>query len=217
MKQTAKKLVALVLVLTMALITPVGAQAASVVKEETDYVICYPQTDAFNNTQQIKFSEKAKITSAKSSKKSVATVGVKKVDGGYIAYVNAKKVGKTTVTYKIKGVTHTQKVIVKKYINPYKKVTINGKDITAQFKKTNVAVVSYKKYKNKKVTLKFETKKNWAHIHSDYCKDSEIIECLGSFKYKLSVKKPKKNAAVETSLINHKDENADQYSVIVFK
>lgn len=217
MKKAAKKLLALVLVLTMAVIAPVGVQAASVVKEETAYAIYYPKTNAYTNKQQISGSEKSKFTSLKSFKKSVATVGCKKNSWGYALYVVAKKTGTTTISYKLNGVKHTQKVIVKKYVNPYKKVTINGKDITSQFKKSNVAIVSYQKYKNKKVTIKYEMKKNWAQVHTDYCRNGKILKCLGTFKYKMSVNKPKKNSTVEASLINHKDMSSDQYSVIQFK
>lgn len=217
MKKVTKKLLALVLVLTMAVIAPVGAQAASVVKEETAYAIYYPKTNIYTYEQQIGISEKSKFTSLKSSRKSVATVVRKKTSGKYSLYVVPRKTGTTTISYKLNGVKHTQKVIVKKYVNPYKKVTINGKDITAQFKKSNAALVSYQKYKNKKVTIKYKMKKNWAQVHTDYCRNGKILKCLGTFKYKMSVNKPKKNSTVESSQINHKDMNSDEYSVILFK
>ena len=94
---------------------------------------------------------------------------------------------------------------------------MNGQNITSQFKKSNVAVVSYKKYKNKKVTVKYVMKKDWAQVHTDYCKNGKIIKCLGTFKYKMSVKKPKKNSDIEASLFDRKNDVSDQYSVIVFK
>lgn len=207
----------MLLVVTMAMSTPLGAKAASVVKEDTTYVTCYPKTKVYSNKQKIQHSATAKFTALKSSKQSVATVSCKKEKDGYKIYVNAKKVGTTKVSYKLKGVTHTQKVVVKKYTNPYKKVTVNGKDITAQFKKSNVAVVSYKKYKNKKVIIKYEMKKDWAPTHSDYCKGDKILKCIGSLKYEFSINKPKKSSTVETAIITYKDDNVDQSSVIIFK
>ena len=218
MKKTAKKFLALLLVLTMAVIAPVGVQAAATVtKADTSYVTYYPKTKYYDNAQQVTNSEKTKFTSLKSSKKSVATVSCRKNSWGYAVYVLPKKTGTTYVSYKFEGVTYKQKVVVQKYVNPYKKVTVNGQDITNQFKKTNVAVVSYNKYKNKKVTIKYEMKKNWGQPHIDYCRNGKILKCLGNFKYKASVKKPKKNSSIEASIFNRKNYNMNQYSMVMFK
>lgn len=218
MKKTAKRFLALLLVLTMAVIAPVGVQAAdTVTKADTSYVTYYPKTKYYDNAQQVTNSEKTKFTSLKSSKKSVATVSCRKNSWGYAVYVLPKKTGTTYVSYKFEGVTYKQKVVVQKYVNPYKKVTVNGQDITNQFKKTNVAVVSYNKYKNKKVTIKYEMKKNWGQPHIDYSKNDKILKCLGNFKYKVSVKKPKKNSSINAAVYNRKNYNMNQYSVVMFK
>ena len=218
MKKTAKRFLALLLVLTMAVIAPAGVQAAdTVTKADTSYVTYYPKTKYYDNAQQVTNSEKTKFTSLKSSKKSVATVSCRKNNWGYAVYVLPKKTGTTYVSYKFEGVTYKEKVVVQKYVNPYKKVTVNGQDITNQFKKTNVAVVSYNKYKNKKVTIKYEMKKNWGQPHIDYCGNGDIYKCLGNFKYKVSVKKPKKNSSIEASVFNRKNYNMNQYSIVMFK
>lgn len=218
MKKTAKRFLALFLVMTMAVIAPVGVQAADTVKKaDTSYVTYYPKTKYYDNAQQVSNSENARFTSLKSSKKSVATVSCRKDKWGYAVYVLPKKTGTTYVSYKLQGVAYKQKVVVNKYVNPYKKVTVNGQNITKQFKKTNVAVVSYKKYKNKKVTIKYEMKKNWGQPHADYCVNGKIAKCFVSFGNKLSIKKPKKNSSIEASIFNRKNYKIDPYSIIMFK
>ena len=74
-----------------------------------------------------------------------------------------------------------------------------------------------KKYKNKKVTIKYKMKKNFGQSHADYCYKGKISKCIGSFVYKASVKKPKKNATVEASIFNGYDATVNQYSVVIFK
>ena len=60
-------------------------------------------------------------------------------------------------------------------------------------------------------------KKNFRQSHTDYCYKGKISKCIGSFVYKASVKKSKKNATVEASIFNAYDETVNQYSVVIFK
>lgn len=54
MKKTAKRFLALFLVMTMAVIAPVGVQAADTVKKaDTSYVTYYPKTKYYDNAQQV--------------------------------------------------------------------------------------------------------------------------------------------------------------------
>ena len=220
MKKISKQLFMLLLTFTIAIIVPINVKAAGkIVKEDTYSVTYYPKTKAYKHgPEPISNSYDQKITALKTSKKSIAYITYKKnSDGEYVVYIKPKKTGIVNVSYKVKGVTHKRKIIIKKYQNPYSKVTINGKNITKQFKKTNVAVVSYKKYNNKKVTIKYKMNKDWAQVHTDYCGKGKIYECLGNFKYKVSVNKPKKNFTIEAGIINHEDLDVNQYSIVIFK
>lgn len=220
MKKSIKQLFTLLLALTIVTIAPISVKADNqVVKEEDYYIAYYPKTKSYKHGPVVVSSSyETKITSLKVSKKSIATISCKKDSyGEYAVYLTPKKTGTVNISYKAEGVTYQRKVIIQKYQNPYSKVTINGKNITKQFRKTNVAVVSYKKYKNKKVTIKYKMKKNWGQPHTDYCVKGKISKCLGNFVYKVSVKKPKKNSTIEASIYNRKNLNINQYSVVKFK
>lgn len=220
MKKTIKQLFTLLLVLTIAIITPISVKAADeIVTEDTYYIPYYPKTKAYKiPSEPVSSSYDQKITTLTISNKSIATISSKKnSDGEYVVYLAPKKTGTVNIAYNVSGITHQQKIIIKKYQNPYSKVTINGKNITNQFKKTNVAVVSYKKYKNKKVTIQYKMKKNYGQPHTDYCYKGKISKCIGSFVYKVSVNKPKKNASFEASIYNRYDMTVNQYSVVIFK
>lgn len=220
MKKTIKQLFTLLFTLMIVITASINVKADNeIVKEDTYYIPYYPKVKAFKiPPEPVSSSYDQKIVALGISNKSIATISSKKnSDGQYVVYLAPKKTGSVNISYDVGGVTHQQKIIVKKYQNPYSKVMINGKNITKQFKKTNVAVVSYKKYKNKKVTIKYKMKKNFGQSHTDYCYKGKISKCIGSFVYKASVKKPKKNATVEASIFNGYDETVNQYSVVIFK
>lgn len=219
MKKTIKQLFTLLLTLTIVITASINVKAADeIVTEDTYYIPYYPKTKAYKITAEPVSSSYEKLTGLKVSNKSIASATAKKTsDGTYVVYMTPKKTGTVNISFNVNGVTHQRKIVIKKYVNPYSKVTINGKNITKQFKKTNVAVVSYKKYKNKKVTIKYKMKKNFRQSHTDYCYKGKISKCIGSFVYKAPVKKPKKNATVEASIFNIYDETVNQYSVVIFK
>lgn len=183
MTKTAKRVLALLLVFSMAVIAPVKVDAKTI-KDTTEVVILYPKTSpdygvkyGFEYTTM-----KQKPKDIKVSNQSVAKITcVKEKKGSYRFYVTPKKAGSVNLTYKLGKVTHKVKVSVRKYINPYKKITINGKDITSKFKKTNVCNLSYKQYKGKNVTISYKRKAYWTILHVDYLtKSDKLIECLGS-------------------------------------
>ena len=220
MKKTIKQLFALLLTLTIVIAVPINVKADNeIVTEDTYYIPYYPKVKGYKiPAEPVSTSYDQKVVALGISNKSIATISSKKnSDGQYVVYLAPKKTGTVNISYEVEGVTHQQKIIVKKYQNPYSKVTINGKNITKQFKKTNVAVVSYKKYKKKKVTIKYKMKKNFRQAHTDYCYKGKIVNCIGTFVYKASVKKPKKNSDIEASIFNAYDETVNQYSVVVFK
>lgn len=193
MKKLVKSFLALVLVLSM--VMPVGVHAQEY-KDGTKIATLYTKTSQFyTKKQEMSSSYQQPITGIKYSNKSIAKVGSKKESYGYVLYVTPKKTGTINITYKVAGDTHKVKVVVKKYQNPFKQVKVNGKDVTAQFNKSNTCVLDYKKYKNKKVKLKFKKKTNWLMPHGDYCTKSwKRIQCIGGMSSPSPFKVTKKGS-----------------------
>lgn len=195
MKKTAKRIFALLLVLSMAIVAPVKVDAKTI-KDYTSVAILYPKASPNNGEKQrVQYTKKVKAKNVKSSNKSVATASVGKDSSSkeYAIYVVPKKKGTTTITYKLGKDKHELKVIVRKYVNPFKEVRVNGRNVTSQFNKSNVCYLSYKEYKNKKITLKFKKKGTWYLPHADYCtKSGKLISCIGSMdspsKFKMTKK-----------------------------
>lgn len=144
MKKTCKKLMTLVLMLSVFMTVSMMAEAKNHKLETT--VLTYQKE--FDTSLQIESSETA-VEKLKSSKPSVASVTSKQEDGEYKIIIKVKKPGTTVITYTSGSDTFEKKIVVKKYQNMIKKITINGKNITAKFNKKGVCTLSYKKYKNK--------------------------------------------------------------------
>lgn len=197
MKSKVKSLASIMLVLTFMMSLFITAPAkpvqAATIKEATQKVILYPKT----LPQSVKGSEKIKPTKLKSSKKSVATVSVSKDKYGYDVNVTPKKAGTCTISYKLGKDTYSQKIIVQKYTTPFKKITINGKNITSSFKKSNICVLSYKKYKNKKIKIAVKEKSPWSKPHYVYVsKKAGHAKGIPSVNTTYSTKVSKKNMEV---------------------
>lgn len=198
MKKTWKKLMTLVLMLSVFM-------AASMMAEAKNYklgttVLTYQKE--FGTSLQIESSQKA-VKKLKSSKPSVASVTCKRQNGEYAIIIKMKKPGTTVITYTSGSDTFEEKVVVKKYQNMIKKITINGKDITSKFNKKGVCTLSYKKYKNKNVKIQVIGKKNWSTYHGDYYINSrKILKCMPSpnnktYSFKLTQKKGKLGFSVD--------------------
>ena len=198
MKKAWKKLMTLVLMLSVFM-------AASMMAEAKNYklgttVLTYQKE--FGTSLQIESSQKA-VKKLKSSKPSVASVTCKRQNGEYAIIIKMKKPGTTVITYTSGSDTFEEKVVVKKYQNMIKKITINGKNITAKFNKKGVCTLSYKKYKNKNVKIQVIGKKNWSTYHGDYYINSrKILKCMPSpnnktYSFKLTQKKGKLGFSVD--------------------
>lgn len=221
MKKTVKRLLVLLLALSMSVVAPVKVSAKTI-KDYTADVTLYPKSSpSYSDKQEVgACGGKTKITNIKYTNKSIAKVTTGKESYGYVLYVQPKKTGKLNITYKIGKDTHKLKVYVKKYVNPYKQIKINGKNITSKFNKTNVCVLSYKQYKGKTVKLSFKKKKSWYMPHGDYLtKSNKLIQCIGpmSNPHKFKVTKKGSKAALwttDTSITGHE---MSEDCMIIFK
>ena len=198
MKKTCKKLMTLVLMLSVFMTVSMMAEAKNHKLETT--VLTYQKE--FDTSLQIESSETA-VEKLKSSKPSVASVTSKQEDGEYKIIIKVKKPGTTVITYTSGSDTFEKKIVVKKYQNMIKKITINVKNITAKFNKKGVCTLSYKKYKNKNVKIQVIGKKNWSTYHGDYYINSrKILKCMPSpnnktYSFKLTQKKGKLGFSVD--------------------
>lgn len=217
MKKTATQILALLIAVTMLTIAPIGVHAQEY-RDETKTVTLYTKNaQLYTKKQTVSGSFETPITKIKSTNKAIAKVGSKKEDNKYFLYVITKKVGTTNISYKVGEDVHKVKVIVKKYQNPFQQVKVNGKDVTSQFNKSNVCILDYKKYKNKKIKLKFKKKGRWLMPHGDYCtKSYKLIQCIGSMSSPEPFKVTKKGSIASLWSINTKN-NMSEDCFILFK
>lgn len=221
MKKTAKRLLVLLLALSMSVIAPVKVSAKTIT-DYTEDVTLYPKSSpSYSDKQEVgACGGKTKITNIKYTNKSIAKVTTGKKSYGYVLYVQPKKTGTLNITYKIGKDTHKVKVYVKKYVNPYKQIKINGKDITSKFNKTNVCVLSYKQYKGKTVKLSFKRKRPWLMPHGDYVtKSNKLIQCIGGMSdpSKFKVTKKDSKAALWTTDTSETGHEMSEDCMIIFK
>ena len=217
MKKIVTKILASLMVLSMLMITPIGVQAQEY-KDETKIATLYTKnSQLYRKKQNVSAVYYTPITKIKSTNKSVAKVGSKKDGNSYTLYVTTKKAGTTNISYKVGADTHKVKVVVKKYQNPFKQVKVNGKDVTSQFNKSNVCILDYKKYKNKKIKLKFKKKGRWLMPHADYCtKSYKRIQCIGGMSSPEPFKVTKKGSIASLWSINTEN-NMSEDCLILFK
>lgn len=163
-------------------------------------------------------SKNGKVTSIKSTDKSVATIGTKVGSGiaknRKFIYITAKKAGTATVSYKADGTTYKYKVTVKKYTTPFASLKLGGTNIASKFKKTNVYTLPYSKYANKKIKLSYKAKSGWS-IDADYllstkAQKSDWVKNNGTFKV------TKKNSMLYLNATNTKTKQFES-AIVIFK
>lgn len=171
MKKTCKKLMTIVMAAVMLLMTamPVFAESNTglyIPKNMTMSLYSKQSTknNPYLNTSYIACIENAKV-SVKSSNPKVATVKVKSKN----IVVTAKKTGKATITVKKGSKNYRCKVTVSKYVNPISSIKVGNTTVSGKkFNTNNYINVKYAKYAGKKTTIRFNVKKGWKIISTDY-------------------------------------------------
>ena len=182
MRKISRMIAAAAMSLVLAAAMPLTAFASTGTTDWTDYATLYPD-GCYNvsNTSLLQgtwvtthASEPAKFSNIKSSKPGVAKASVTKASSKCNTLsVKAKEAGSTYISFKINGEKVKQKLVVKNYVNPFKKITVNGKNVTSRFDGGNVITLSYEQYKGKTVTIKWSAKKNWGIIDANRSNDSK--------------------------------------------
>lgn len=159
-----------------------------------------------------------KVTSIKSTDKSVAAIGTKAGKGNAksrkFIYITAKKAGTATVSYKADGTTYKYKVTVKKYTSPFSSLKLGGTNIASKLKKTNVYTLSYAKYANKNIKLSYKAKSGWS-INADYLLSTkyqmaDMVKNNGTFKV------TRKNSMLFLDATNAKTKQSES-AIVIFK
>ena len=196
MKKLTKFAAILLPALVLAMALP-GIACAKTVKMDTVYVNVAPEThyvswgyytDEPTTCTFDSSRTKGELSKAKSSNTEVATAKIvtSKDQYGkhYILHVQCKKAGKATITWKKNGVTYKKKIVVDDFTNPFKKITINGKNVTKKFNKSNVIELKYSKWKDKEIVIKYKVKKGWKDFNAGKSGSSEYDSSTGTYTYK---------------------------------
>lgn len=140
-----KKLVVAFLTLALAF-SPCSAtvQAAPKVPKSQIFYL-YPKGDPMNSGLFFLYisgvSDSKDVTNIKSSNPKIIPNDMEMVSDGTLRF-HAKKAGKATISFKIKGKSYKTKITLKKYVNPVKYISITG---IKNKGKTNLANLSDKK------------------------------------------------------------------------
>ena len=112
------------------------------------------------NYNKFNFMAEKKITLLKNSNKKVASVKARGDEYSGALTIKTKKPGKAKISYKFKGKKHTFKLVVYKYVNPFKKFEIGTKNYASKFDKKGTAKtkVELKGKLNVRLKGKFELK-----------------------------------------------------------
>ena len=168
-----KKLIVAFLTLTVAFSPCVATVQAAPEVPKSKIFYLYPKGDPMNSSiffLSISGVLNSKdVTNIKSSNPKVIPNDMEMGSDGLLRF-HAKKAGKATISFKIKGKAYRTKITLKKYVNPVKHISITG---VKNKGKTNLANLSDKKIridlktsKPKVVpTAKISAKKGWK-IHS---------------------------------------------------
>lgn len=199
--------IALVLVMVMCLVPPVEAAASS--KKPyfpTNLNYHYYTKDKSLNKVGWGFGDYGvdyKITGLKSSNKKVIAVSSKYSNGATSIYINVKKAGKATVSFKAKVGNKTYnykcKFVVTNYANPLKSIKIGKVNYTSKFSKRGHLYLPGKKNISGKLVIK--PKKDWKI--TDLFTYSTITGKIKKIKNNKNVSL-KKNQALHIGLKNRK-------------
>ncbi len=217
MKKTMKRLMSLVLVLTLAaavLVPATTAQAADL--KYTKNLTVYLTADGWVEWTATNSNTSKKLTSFKSSDTSIFEVQYDEAEGKKPSnWLKLNKAGTAKLSFKYGGKTYTSTVTVKKYTNPVKTFKLtgvsSGKDVSSKSKKTNNPSLKLKKSSdNAKLTIKaksgwkiksvvFTNQTDWKTLVSKTYKSSKVTS---SYTKKLGKLRKSKSYYAEVTFVN---------------
>lgn len=114
------------------------------------------KSDRYYQERYFELGKNDTVANAKSSKsKVVSVVAWNNSNQGTVGGMRiiGNKVGKATVSYKLNGKKHTVNVVVKKYVNPAKKLTFANKNYATKFKNKTQLITDLDKMQGKKLKV----------------------------------------------------------------
>lgn len=152
-----------------------------------------------------------KLSNLKSSNPSVLKISSKKGIGlnkKYTGiYLDLKKTGTSTISYKSGNITTTAKIVVKKYVPPFSSIKLGKLNVTSKLKTNNTYNLSYSKYKNKNLKLSYKVPKDWT-INAFYKASSNGLSTrIANNK---SFKVTKKNSVLSITAYNNKTRQTEE-------
>ena len=226
MKKHVKKILALFLALTLIFsVMPATQVKASV---PTRVFTLYSKasklydysSDSYLPANKPMFSmvyAEQKLSGLKSSNPSVLKISAKKGIGykkKYTGiYLDLKKPGTSTISYKSGKTTISAKIVVKKYVPPFSSIKLGKLNVTPKLKTNNTYTLSYSKYKNKNLKLSYKTPKSWT-INAFYNtpNNGSSIRIANNKSFKVT----KKNSHLAITAYNNKTSQTEE-CLIFFK
>lgn len=157
-----------------------------------------------DKTHVRKFCVREQVKNAKSSNPSVLQVKVSKSkynDGTWDIKLVAKKTGKATVSFTAKGKKYKVNITVIKYSNPFAKLTVGGKDVTAKFNKSKK--LNVKSLGGKKIAFKLKPGWKLSEADAEYkYKDENGDTCSDEYAIKNGTTLKKGTTSVEIEIFN---------------
>lgn len=228
MRQYLKKLLPAFLILTLTIAASITVEAKTI-SSPTRTVTVYSKSSKSYNSFLGKYNSSNetilnvvpisdKVTSLKSTKNSVVSLTIHNGSDNSKAYkgifLNAKKAGTATVSYKIGLNTYSTKIVVKKYVSPFSALKLGSSNILSKFKSNGVYTMGYAKYKNKSLKLSYKAKNDWS-ISASYLQEPGNQKAP-SVKNNQSFKVTKKNSALILYAYNSKTQQNEQ-CIIIFE
>ncbi len=175
-----------------------------------------------DNTTNVVWSD-TPITNIKISDKKIASFSAytkQDSDGNtnYIIVVTTKKTGKAKLSYQTDGKTYIVPITVKPYVSPVSSLKLGSVNLTSQFKKSNIVVLPFNKYKGKTLKLTLKNSKGWSNllditsVNGKYVPATTFVDS-NNVKHKIT----KKNTAISILFNDKKNPKFEMQLHIVFK
>lgn len=228
MRKCLKKVVPLFVMLIFAMMASLTVEAKTITSPEQILTLYSKSSKAYSSflSEYSAANKKVlavvpaskKITSIKSTNKSVVTLSTSKgkglTSGKKGIFLNVKKAGTATVSYKVGSNTYRTKIIVKKYVSPASSLKLGKSNLSSKFKSKSVYIMSYAKYKNKSFNVIYKPKKDWSvtvsYLRKPGNQKANIVKNNKSFKV------TNRNSALILDAFNLKTKQNEE-CLIIFK
>lgn len=179
---------------------------------QSDWIVSPTESSSVEGNALIFFDalgDSIVVSNAKSSNKKVATV---KANGDTLDISFGTRIGKTTITFKVNGVSYKHDFKVS-YVCPVSQFKVGKLNCIKTFRKKNIYLTS-KKIKNQKLTVK--CKKNWVITHVQTTKNDRTKSVDVKNKKSYTLKKFSTLGIVDGVMITFKNTKTGMEQILSF-